>query len=87
MKGRLRQGQYEVKVKVYDVVWKHEVVSTVTVVVKEVEDVAIANAASLRIQGNIVSKVTSFFSFLHTCIHKTLLKWWQTAPQLQYNTY
>ena len=87
MKGRLRQGQYEVKVKVYDVVWKHEVVSTVTVVVKEVDDVAIANAASLRIQGNIVSKVTSFFSFLHTYIHKTLLKWWQTAPQLQYNTY
>jgi len=74
MKGRLRQGQYEVKVKVYDVVWKHEVVSTVTVVVKEVDDVAIANAASLRIQGNI------FFSFLHTYIHKTLLKWWQTAP-------
>jgi len=22
-----------------------------------------------------------------TYIHKTLLKWWQTAPQLQYNTY
>jgi len=24
---------------------------------------------------------------LHTNIHKTLLKWWQTASQLQYNTY
>jgi len=53
MKGRLRQGKYEVKVKVYDVIWKHEVVSTVTVVVKDIDDVAIANAGSLRIQGNV----------------------------------
>ena len=53
MKGRVRQGHYEVKVKVYDVIWKHEVVSTVTVVVKEIDDVAIANAGSLRIQGGI----------------------------------
>jgi len=52
MKGRLRQGHYEVKVKVYDVVWKHEVVSMVTVVVKEIDDVAIANAGSLRIEGD-----------------------------------
>jgi len=50
-RGRLPQGHYEVKVKVYDVVWKHEVISMVTVVVKEIDDVAIANAGSLRIQG------------------------------------
>ena len=54
MKGRLRQGKYQVRVKVYDVIWKHEVVSTVTVVVKDFDDVAIANAGSLRIQGNIL---------------------------------
>ena len=53
MKGRLREGHYKVKVKVYDVVWKHEVVSTVTVVVKEIDDVAIGNAGSLRIQGEL----------------------------------
>jgi len=53
MKGPLRPGKYEVNVKVYDVIWKHEVVSTVTVVVKDIDDVAIANAGSLRIQGNI----------------------------------
>jgi len=55
MKGRLPEGRYEVKVKVYDVVWKHGVVSTVTVVVKEIDDVAIANAGSLRIQGDVLS--------------------------------
>jgi len=52
MKSRLPEGQYEVKVKVHDVIWKHEVVSTVTVVVKYIDDVAIANAGSLRIQGD-----------------------------------
>jgi len=50
----LDEGHYKVKVKVYDVVWKHEVVSTVTVVVKEIDDVAIANAGSLRIQGDFI---------------------------------
>jgi len=56
MRGRLREGYYEVKVKVYDVIWKHEVVSTVTVVVKQIDDVAIANAGSLRIQGDAIYK-------------------------------
>jgi len=57
MKGRLPEGRYEVKVKVYDVKWKHGIISTVAVVVKEIGDVAIANAGSLRIQGD-----TSCFS-------------------------
>jgi len=52
MKTRLPEGQYEVKVKVHDVVWKREVVSMVTVVVKHIDDVAIGNAGSLRIQGD-----------------------------------
>ena len=51
MRSRMAEGQYEVKVKVHDVIWKHEVVSMVTVVVKHIDDVAIANAGSLRIQG------------------------------------
>jgi len=52
MKRRLPEGQYEVRVKVHDVVWKVEVVSTVTVVVKHIDDVAISSVASLRIQGD-----------------------------------
>lgn len=83
MKSRLRQGRYDVNVNVYDVIWKHEVVSTVTVVVKEIDDVAIANAGSLRIQGDISFQslaevkddydVRSQFNFLpsHNCVkHK-----------------
>jgi len=65
MKGRLREGHYKVKVKVYDVVWKHEVVSTVTVVVKEIDDVAIANAGSLRIQGDCIFVCPMHFDSLH----------------------
>ena len=80
MKSRLRQGRYDVNVNVYDVIWKHEVVSTVTVVVKEIDDVAIANAGSLRIQGDISFQslaevkddydVRSQFNFLpsHNCV-------------------
>jgi len=60
MKGQLRQGHYDVKVTVYDVIWKHEVVSTVTVVVKEIDDVVIANAGSLRIRGDVMIRTSSF---------------------------
>jgi len=49
--GRLRPGHYNVRVRVYDIVWKREVVSSVSVVVKEISDDAIANAGTVRLQG------------------------------------
>ena len=52
MQGRLRDGDYNVQVRVYDVVWKREVVSTVNIVVKEIGDEAIANSGSIRLQGS-----------------------------------
>jgi len=49
--GQLHEGEYTFRVKVYDIVWKREVVSTVTVFVKEVGDEAIANSGSVRLKG------------------------------------
>jgi hypothetical protein len=51
MNGRLRPGDYNVKLRVYDVFWKREVVSSVSVVVKEISDDAIASAGTVRLQG------------------------------------
>lgn len=51
MNGRLRAGKYSANVRVYDVVWKREVVSTVNVVVREIGDEAIASAGTVRLQG------------------------------------
>jgi len=44
-------GEYMFRVKVYDVVWKHEVISTVSVSVREIRDDAIHNSGSVRFHG------------------------------------
>jgi hypothetical protein len=56
---RIMEGKYKFRVKVRDVVWKHEVVSTVTVTVKDIRDDAIHNSGSVRFHGQY------FVSWLH----------------------
>lgn len=50
-KGRLMEGSYELRVRVHDVIWKREVVSSVAIQVKDISDDAIFNSGSLRISG------------------------------------
>jgi len=49
--GRIDTGTYQVKVKVYDSLWRHEVVSTVTVNVKNIPEEAVINSGSIRLSG------------------------------------
>lgn len=49
--GTLVEGEYKFRVRVHDVVMKREVVSSVTVKVKDITDEAVMNSGSLRIKG------------------------------------
>jgi hypothetical protein len=49
--GRLWPGEYRFEVKVYDVIWKSDVTSTVSVRAVEIGDEAVVSSASLRLQG------------------------------------
>lgn len=49
--GTLMSGGYRFKVRVYDVVMRREVISSVAVTVKDISDEAIVNSGSLRIHG------------------------------------
>jgi len=49
--GRIVPDEYDVSVKVYDVIWRSEVISTVTVHVKEIADDALLNSGSVRLRG------------------------------------
>jgi len=51
MNGRVREGVYNFKVKVFDKVWNREVVSTVSVTVQEIGDEPVINSGSLRLSG------------------------------------
>ena len=51
MNGRIREGQYTFKVRVYDVVHKREVISDVTVRFKDISDDAVFNSGSIRLSG------------------------------------
>ena len=53
--GRIVPGEYNFDVKVYDVIWRSAVTSTVTVHVKEIGDDAVLNSGSVRLQGLCVS--------------------------------
>ena len=55
--GRVVEGEYTFRVKVYDVVWKREVVSTATVTIREIGDEAVFNSGSVRLQGNFRQKL------------------------------
>jgi hypothetical protein len=48
------EGKYKFRVRVRDVVWKHDVVSTVTVTVKDIRDDAIHNSGSVRFHGEFI---------------------------------
>lgn len=45
--------KYEFKVDVYDAVWELKVRSTVSVVVRELSEEAVANSGAIRIKGKI----------------------------------
>ena|SRR6218665_177075 len=51
MNGKVPSGVYDFKVKVYDSVWKREVVSSVRVTVAEIKETAVRNSGSVRLQG------------------------------------
>ena len=51
MRGKIREGDYNFNVIVYDRYWKREVQSSVTVKVREIGDEAIFNSGSIRLTG------------------------------------
>lgn len=51
MNGKVPSGVYDFKVKVYDSVWKREVMSSVKVTVAEIKEMAVRNSGSVRLQG------------------------------------
>ncbi len=51
MRGKIREGDYQFSVIVYDRYWKREVQSSVTVKVREIGDDAIFNSGSIRLTG------------------------------------
>ena len=53
--GRIVSDVYNFRVKVYDVIWRSEVISTVTVHVKEIGDDAVLNSGSVRLKGFCVT--------------------------------
>ena len=52
MNGRVPAGVYSIEVNVDDAVWELNVVSTVRIVVKDIEEEAVLSSGSLRFQGN-----------------------------------
>ena len=58
MRGGIREGEYNFQINVYDREWKRNVVSSVTVTVKEINDDAVFSSGSVRFSGKRV------FSFL-----------------------
>jgi len=55
VKDRIVSGEYKFRVKVYDVIWRYDVTSTVTVHVKEIGDDAVLNSGSVRLRGLYIS--------------------------------
>jgi len=53
--GHIVSDVYNFRVKVYDVIWRSEVISTVTVHVNEISDDAVHNSGSVRLRGLCVS--------------------------------
>ena len=51
MRGKIREGDYQFNVIVYDRYWKREVQSSVTVKVREIGDEAVFNSGSIRLTG------------------------------------
>jgi len=49
--GHIVSDIYNFRVKVYDVIWRSEVITTVTVHVNEIGDDAVLNSGSVRLKG------------------------------------
>lgn len=58
MRGKIREGDYQFNVIVYDRYWKREVQSSVTVKVREIGDEAVFNSGSIRLTGRIHGLLT-----------------------------
>jgi len=54
MNGRVPAGAYSIEVNVYDAVWELNAMSTVKIVIKDVEEEAVLSSGSLRFQGNYI---------------------------------
>jgi len=52
MNGRIPAGVYNIKVNVYDVVWELNAVSTVKIIIKDIEEEAVLSSGSLRFHGS-----------------------------------
>lgn len=50
-------GIYTIKVKVYDKHWTREVISTVTVNIKDIPEEAVINSGSIRMSGNVTFQI------------------------------
>ena len=69
MNGRVPAGVYSVRVNVYDAVWDINAVSTVKIVIKDIEEEAVLNSGSLRLQGN----------YYNLWVHPKV--WWSSWPR------
>lgn len=52
-RGRVPAGVHELKVRVYDAVYKREVTSSVSVTLRDIEERAVLSSGSMRLQGMI----------------------------------
>ena len=64
---RIVPGKYDFSVKVYDIIWRSQVTSTVTVHVKEISDDALLNSGSVRLRGLCVSVDIVCYD-MHDCL-------------------
>lgn len=62
--GHIVADEYNFRVKVYDVTRMSEVISTVTVHVKEISDEAVLNSGSVRLQGLFVGPRPMSYCFV-----------------------
>jgi len=66
MNGRVPAGVYNIEVNIYDAVWELNVVSTVRIVVKDIEEEAVLSSGSMRFHGtyNLLGASCSFIAAL-----------------------
>jgi len=52
MNGHVSAGVYNIDVNIFDAVWDHNVVSTVKIVIKNIDEDAVLSSGSVRFHGN-----------------------------------
>ena len=66
--GRIDAGTYRVKVKVFDNLWRHEVVSTITINIKNIPEEAVLNSGSIRLSGELIVQLCIGFNNPHVVL-------------------